>query len=324
VALFGCKEAPKPAPKPAVICPAGEPKVCFDEALTKLGEGAPGEAAKAFEQGCADKHAGSCQGLAELLAEGRGVERDTPRAAKLFSQTCNAELAKGCVGLADLQVKLDEPDQTEVQRLYERACELGHAEGCQHAGSRWAAGTGVDEPSKKEALKRWEKACDGGAARGCASLGLNLVLGFEIDKDPERGQKLLLQACNASDAHACKDLGGLHIAELLPDSQPKQGVVLLRNACNLGYGEGCNELAVAHAQELAGLERDSATIVGLFAKACRLKSPAGCSNYGLALLAGDGVEADPAAGRRYLERACTHEHQEACDVLQKMKEAEQE
>lgn len=320
--LTGCKETPKPAPKPVEVCPRGQAEICFERGVAKLAE-APTKAAEAFERGCADEHAGCCLRLAQLLADGRGVARDSPRAASLFSQTCNAGVGEACTSLGELQLLLDEPDQKEVQRLFERACELAHADGCLKAGSRWAAGTGVEEASKKEALVRWEKACAGGNARGCASLGLNLVLGLEVKKDPERGQTLLRKACNAGDAHACKDLGGLHLAELVPDPNPKKGVVLLKNACNLGYGDGCNELAVAHAQELAGLERDAAAIAQLFAKACRLKSPAGCSNYGLALFAGDGLEADPVAGHKHLEMACTAKHEDACEMLEKMAKAQE-
>lgn len=320
--VVGCKETPKPAPKPVEVCPKGQPDVCFERGVAKLAD-SPDKAVEAFERGCADKHAGCCLELGRLLAEGRGVTRDTPRAASLYSRTCNAEVGKGCTRLAELQLLLDEPDQKEVQRLFDRACDLGDADGCLEAGSRWAAGTGVEEASKKEALSRWEKACAGGVARGCASLGLNLVLGLEVKKDPDRGQKLLLQACNASDAHACKDLGGLHLAELVPEPDPKKGVVLLENACNLGYGDGCNELAVAHAQELAGLTRDASTIARLFSKACRLASPAGCSNYGIALFAGDGVEADAAAGRKHLEMACAAKYDDACKIIEKMDDAEE-
>jgi TPR repeat protein len=64
----------------------------------------------------------------------------------------------GVTGVAQYKVK--------AAQLFQRACDLGNAAGCNNLGVLYDKGIGVAQ-DKVKAAQLFRKACDGGIAQGC-------------------------------------------------------------------------------------------------------------------------------------------------------------
>lgn len=316
VSLPACDR--KPDPRKTEVCPATDPSGCFKLGVRRM-DALPQVAASAFTRACEGGVAAACNNLGTLYEEGRGVAQDTARAATLYQQSCNGDSPHGCASLAAL---FDRPgaahDEVKAMSLRDRACALGHLQACDAVALALANGRLI-KADKKRAILLWGQACKGGVQRSCASLGINLIVGGpHVERDPKRGEGLLINACNAGHAAACKDLGGMHLGGALPDSDQQRGAKLLVNACNLGNAEGCSALGVAHVQGL-GVEKSMSEAAKLFERACDGGAMTGCFNLAVALANGDGVERDSKRAGELLRKGCEGGHEDSCAALQAKK-----
>src|SRR6185503_14940843 len=116
----------------------------------------------------------------------------------------------GCVGQGVLIAAAQTADgDRRALELYRRACDGGHADGCNDLAMMIAAGRG--EPlDLVRAFELASKACDGGSAAGCANTAYALLDGDGAVVDHARAGKLLAQACDRGLLPACVSLALLH------------------------------------------------------------------------------------------------------------------
>jgi TPR repeat protein len=148
---------------------------------------------------------------------------------------------------------------------------------CTQLGERYTAGS--DGVTKDEALgaRLFQRACDLGDASGCNKLGLAFESGDGVPQDYERAMDLFGRACSGGFAEGCNNQGalyehGLGVPENLGDAQR-----LYSQACRHGSGLGCSNLGVLYAQG-RGVPMNREQAAQLFREACSLGSSVGCNN----------------------------------------------
>ena len=148
---------------------------------------------------------------------------------------------------------------------------------CTQLGERYVAGS--DGVTKDEALgaRLFQRACDLGDASGCNKLGLAFEGGEGVPQDYERAMDLFSRACSGGFAEGCNNQGALYehgrgVAENLGDAQR-----LYAQACRHGSGLGCSNLGVLYAQG-RGVPVNREEAAKLFREACSLGSSVGCNN----------------------------------------------
>lgn len=131
-------------------------------------------------------------------------------------------------------------DLASAARLFQRACDQGHAPACNNLGLAYQRAEGVPQDYER-AMTSFERACSGGFAEGCSNQGVLYEHGLGV-------------AVNVGDARR-----------------------LYSRACRRGSALGCSNLGVLF-KEGRGVAPDGQAASRLFAEACRAGSPVGCSN----------------------------------------------
>lgn len=178
------------------------------------------------------------------------------------------------------------PDSQPVEPLME-ACDQGVAEGCHLLARRYQR-----EGQTELARINLRKACKMADQGACAEQQ-------KAAAEPPDGRE---RDCSGGDGAACYQLG----QELQgPAGKPDPGdvmrvVALYDQACAAGERRGC----------AAGLR--------LLYSACEdRRDSAACGALGQRLMEGKAAPRDPAAGQRYLQRACSGGHAPACRQLRR-------
>jgi hypothetical protein len=98
-------------------------------------------------------------------------------------------------------------DPLAPDRLYDRACQQGWADGCERLAQLRLTGRGTapDSPGAAEALQR---ACDLKSWSACADLGTMILQGNGLPGDPARGRALIKRACEGGYTRACEGSKG--------------------------------------------------------------------------------------------------------------------
>jgi len=336
-------------------CQSGKNDACL--ASAELLHGSDKEtdrraAYQAFEEACGKKLAQACMRQAGMLAEGRGISKDLPRATALFRVHCEAGDNNACWGLGRM-LHDDPAQQEEAQRILQRACELEHSFACNAVGWRYYAGKGVAW-NVIDAAKYYRKACDMGALLGCSNLGYSTMWGVGLKIDHKAAFVLFEKACKAPDFNGCAPLGAYlktGLGGIAVDK--KRAEAKLRQACSgeEPHPDGCFDLATmideakGSAAEAARLRtlamsraqtmskdnpyyvylvgkyyadgvatvKDPVKALGQFAKSCDGYDPIGCRAAGNALIGLPAAKKeDRDRARVYFERACAAGLDDAC------------
>jgi TPR repeat protein len=165
--------------------------------------------AVAWRLGCDEGDATACYSLGEYYAM---VKDDKVRAAAIFRENCR-ERSNGnsCFSLALMSLRGhggQEKSAKEALRLAERACSVGHAQGCETAAQMHSVGK-AGPRNKREAVRLREVGCSLKHAPSCYHLGAAYLTG-------NRG--------------AQRDLG--------------KALTAMKTACEEGYGAACHNVAV--------------------------------------------------------------------------------
>jgi TPR repeat protein len=189
-----------------------------------------------YERGCNRGQPMSCNNLAVVYEQGKGVPKDEKRAAGLYAQACDSGEMLACrnLGNAYVQGYGVSVDLRRATALFARACTGGVAKACNDQALL------VAKNDRKLAVTLFQRACDGGNDEGCANFAINLITGSGIVADPERGIALLNKGCTLNDhARSCLLLGAAHVSGKGLPLDPKRAVDRFRAACRLGEPMGC-------------------------------------------------------------------------------------
>jgi len=135
-------------------------------------------------------------------------------------------------------------DLPGAARLFQRACDLGNAAGCNNLGLAFERGQGVPQDYER-AFTLFEQACGGGFAEGCNNQGALYEHGQGVAVNLGDAQRLYAQACNHGAALGCSNLGVLYAEGRGVVADPAQAVQLFSDACSAGSSVGCNNLVEA-------------------------------------------------------------------------------
>jgi uncharacterized protein len=119
--------------------------------------------------------------------------------ADLCEKRCASGDSEGCFERANALVGHDD---IEAARAFERACSLGLALGCAHAGRMYEFAHGVAKDDSK-AFVFYADACDGGADVGCYNEAILLEAGRGTTRDRDQARALYARVCTAGSPTAC-------------------------------------------------------------------------------------------------------------------------
>jgi len=145
---------------------------------------------------------------------------------------------------SELSAAATAQDFPRAARLFQRACDLGHAGGCNNLGLAFESGQGVPQDYAR-AFTLFEQACGGGFAEGCNNQGALYEHGQGVAVNLGDAQRLYAQACNHGSALGCSNLGVLYAEGRGVVADPAQAVQLFTEACSAGLSVGCNNLVEA-------------------------------------------------------------------------------
>ena len=157
-------------------------------------------ARRAYERACEASDKG-CNELGCLYSAGHGVVRDVKRAAALYSRACDARLGQGCLNLAQLQVASSHPNAVNGERSSRRGCELGYPPACHYNGLLQSFMNLTERP---ESRARAQTDCERGDSKRCFELGLRLAIGFGVNPDVAKANRLFERACEQQVEAACR------------------------------------------------------------------------------------------------------------------------
>lgn len=151
-------------------CEAGDGNSCALLAVSEwLGADGPVDEVGSrthFERGCLLGSLEGCEGVARAHEKGLGGPKNEQAAYTLFEEVCSKGKATSCTAAARMQFNhFNKP--VEGLALTERACALGHREGCRLLSQRCAAGPTPKEGCARSALDR---ACALGDEASCAGV----------------------------------------------------------------------------------------------------------------------------------------------------------
>jgi len=134
------------------------------------------------------------------------------------------------------------PDVALAARLFQRACDQGHAQGCNNLGLAYLAAKGVPE-DYGTAMTYFGRACSGGFAEGCNNQGALYEHGQGVPVNLGDAQRLYAQACRHGSALGCSNLGVLYAEGRGVAVNYGEAARLFAEACSGGSAVGCKNLS---------------------------------------------------------------------------------
>jgi hypothetical protein len=165
--------------------------------------------------------------------------------------------------------------------VFQRACELGDAEGCFSMGTLLAQHQEVGQ-NRAWALEFIKKGCDRGSPDACLRLAHALEEGgLGLQANPVRAAGLYEQVCQQEVPDACVALARVYAQPGGPLESQERAATLYQRACGWRHAEACHEIAERY--ELGnGVPQDSQRSLSLHRVACDLGSQASCASLGQA------------------------------------------
>lgn len=185
--------------------------------------------------------AGSLGFLACLALAGAAVRSLTPAAACATATECN-ELGAHHAQAPDALPE----DLAFAARLFQRACDQGHAPACNNLGLAYQHAEGVPQDYEL-AMSSFERACSSGFAEGCSNQGALFENGLGVPANFGDAQRLYSQACRRGSALGCSNLGVLFSSGRGVAPDPEAASRLFAEACRAGSTVGCSNLFVSEA-----------------------------------------------------------------------------
>lgn len=243
--------------------------------------------------------------LAQALIDGRGAEKDLPRALALLEELAESDNADAHSGLAQLYDKGIGVDASRRKALrhYRKAAEAGHSE----ARYRLAVllfDDGEDELKTPEAIEIWQELAAEAHPKAHFSLARVYLFGKGADTDLEQAIGHYEAAGAAGDKRAYWELAQLHTNGERMAVDNEKAADYLRKAARQGHVEAQYNLARYLATGI-GLARDDVEAAYWFRLAAQ--GGMGAAQYSLGRMrsVGRGVAQDNGMAHQWYQRAAT-------------------
>lgn len=156
-------------------------------------------------QACEAGVAEACARYGDLLARGSAaIAADGDAASRALDRACELDELAACnrLGLMLWTGQGLKIDTNRADTLFEKACEGGLGESCEHLGSMLDA---VAPPGvRQRAVMALERGCDRGRASACATAGEWYIAGKGVPPSVRQGRGLIEQACRQGLQSACE------------------------------------------------------------------------------------------------------------------------
>lgn len=205
----------------------------------------------------------------------------------------------------------------EAAVLLDRACLLGHAEGCVNLATMYAA-SGTGRQSPRRALELHERACELGLASGCMAGGGMVAEGTLVPADPARAATLFERACTQRHALGCYTAGMLHSEGRGVARSTELATERFDQACTLGFATGCFNAGILLYRERGAKPGENERAARYFGRACDGQEAAGCLRLGIASLRGFGTGADVQVAKDLFDRACRGGDADGCAAAEQV------
>ncbi|MBX3478844.1 MAG: SEL1-like repeat protein [Caulobacter sp.] len=256
-----------------------------------------------------------CARAAAILRNGKAGFTNLELAGQMAERGCNVlKDQASCSALAVSMAASPAADPRKAAALIDTACASGDSDGCRLKASALFYDRG-DAGSRAKAIRMFEAACEQRRAWGCLGLAEAYGKGLGVTADPVRtaryaaegctngqgdrlrlctlhgsalisagdraslnsGEKFLDASCKGGDGLACNRLGLIGLGGKAGATTTRgEGLYYLRRGCDLDYGEACANLSTAYKMGVE-VDPDTAVVLALLDKACRLKHGVSCS-----------------------------------------------
>lgn len=129
----------------------------------------------------------------------------------------------------------------------------------------------------KEAARLFNLACEGGHARACYDMGAMIASGKVVAMQPEAAAKFYERACKMGDKLGSYALAYAHQTGVGVAKDEARAYELYKNACELGLAKGCNEAGYM-SERGTGVQTDVKAAAKFYEKACKMRLDIGCEN----------------------------------------------
>lgn len=163
----------------------------------------------------------------------------------------------------------------EAARLFEMACDSGHAYSCTSNGSLYESGIGVPKDLPR-AFLNYRKACEGGHLGSCHNLYFVVAFGEGVERDFETVAQRERQACESGNALGCYNLAIFFEQGVGVEEQDFEAAIrLYREACDSGVAVSCGSLAVLYHRGI-GVQINPEEAKRLYWQACQMGDDGAC------------------------------------------------
>lgn len=232
------------------------PKDCYNKAATALQAKEPVKAMK-FLPGACDHDSKACVIAAELLAKGKDLPTDIPKAVEFYKKGCDAGLLVACANEATIRYSGEggvTVDKARARSLFEKTCGPEMLDNCHNAATMMYGGEGGSE-DKVKARSLFDMACGGAFLASCVSGGSMHLGGQGGAEDKDKAKNHFEKACDGKNADGCFNLGVFYGSGSTKDLQKAQE--FFQRSCDLGNKKACETLD----QLKADLEKAKAAAV---------------------------------------------------------------
>jgi TPR repeat protein len=151
-------------------------------------------------------------------------------------------------------------------------------------------------------------ACAQGDPRGCGFAGRLWLDGKGLEKDVDRGLRMLTRACDGGVSLAClvgsRYLGDANAEGSGPDRSDVQHRFEMEYSCLSGQGDACMQVGLLFRLGDEGFPRDFAQAVVAYGRGCNLGESRSCNNLGDALAYGEGAARDLDGAVDAFDKSC--------------------
>lgn len=180
-------------------------------------------------------------------------EEKYEQSAEIFEKSCYYGESKGCFALADMLDNGKGIDKNPQKALifYQKACEYGFNNdnnSCTITGMKYTliglsfeTGTGF-EPNLEKAAEAYRLACRYDNGQGCTNLGRMYEQGAGVQKSPFQASQFYHKGCGLSDGMGCYNLAAMFESGHGVKMDLNKYARYVKIACDLKYKPACDEL----------------------------------------------------------------------------------
>jgi|GEM_PF-6155006 len=254
---------------------------------------------------CMTADGAACTSAGALFVARGPSEANYSAAKEAYDKACNLGHAEGCMRAARFAI-----ERNVITRLYRRACKLGDRRGCRA------------KPPATPSVRRLTRACLWGSRAACKLRG-RMVADNQIQTISNAQRIAFLRAgCRTLEPKSCGALGRMyHDGDGVP-RDVQRAYDAFHRACDEGGTDSCRALTKLYeTQADAGnaiTKTNPGHTVQAYRGACHTGDTVACLRFAQALQIGDGTARDRVKAVRIFESCCASGDSRGCVAAAKM------